>query len=439
MNHTCIGCGICVGVCPRRRIRMEWSHSLGRFFPNHYIDDCDTPCDRCERVCPFSSSNADTLKLSEELFANVKGICFDDTLGFYSDAYAGFSDAHRALSASGGIGTALLEQLLASGAVDRVWCVGPCKTSPTLFAYRLCSTREEVRACSSSCYQPVEMSTMIRTILESDRQVAITALPCVIRGIRLAQKVVPELRSRIVYVVGLVCGQMKSRRFIDYLGYKYCHRETPTAIRFRAKRMNRSASDYAYAFEWPDNICELGFFDRISPIWGQRWFTLEACDYCDDIFAECGDIALMDAWLPEYSRDPKGHNIVLIRHPELAAHFRKSDTQENWHLETLTGDQVRRSQHDVVLQKRVFSYLNSRSEKRPGYVQHVRCPAQRIRIDHRLESWTKRHIRAISSEWTPQTAHTVESKIAWIAFPWKIVRTIVSITCNLKRGIFANR
>lgn len=31
-----------------------------------------------------------------------------------------------------------------------------------------------------------------------------------------------------------------------------------------------------------------------------------ACNYCDDVFAECADVTCMDAWLPEYSQDHRG-------------------------------------------------------------------------------------------------------------------------------------
>lgn len=39
----------------------------------------------------------------------------------------------------------------------------------------------------------------------------------------------------------------------------------------------------------------------------------KACDFCDDVFAETADIALGDAWLPEYVQDGNGTNVVVTR------------------------------------------------------------------------------------------------------------------------------
>ena len=43
------------------------------------------------------------------------------------------------------------------------------------------------------------------------------------------------------------------------------------------------------------------------------YFKYKACDYCDDVAGETADMSFGDAWLPKYSNDPKGTNIVISR------------------------------------------------------------------------------------------------------------------------------
>jgi hypothetical protein len=51
--------------------------------------------------------------------------------------------------------------------------------------------------------------------------------------------------------------------------------------------------------------------------WGHALFQLQACDFCDDIFAETADICFGDAWLPQYEGEWRGTNVVLCRSEKL--------------------------------------------------------------------------------------------------------------------------
>jgi hypothetical protein len=43
------------------------------------------------------------------------------------------------------------------------------------------------------------------------------------------------------------------------------------------------------------------------------YFKPKACDYCDDVLAECADISVMDAWVNKLVEDPQGTSLVIAR------------------------------------------------------------------------------------------------------------------------------
>lgn len=48
-------------------------------------------------------------------------------------------------------------------------------------------------------------------------------------------------------------------------------------------------------------------------MWGTGLFKNNACDFCDDVTSELADISLGDAWIPPYSNDGRGTNVIVTR------------------------------------------------------------------------------------------------------------------------------
>jgi coenzyme F420 hydrogenase subunit beta len=268
MSGLCSGCGVCTALCPTGARTMVFDEQGGMFLPRPDLPSC-TGCGICLKVCPFTPANPPTPTLTQRLYAAVPGVQHHDVLGYYLATHVGYSEAHRLTSASGGLATWLLEHLLSEGAVDAVLSVGPDAASPTLFNYRACRSALEVRACSGSCYQPVHLGRVLGDVLRTEGRYAVVALPCVARALRLATVEDPRLRSRLVFVVGLVCGQMKSRHYAEYLCARCGGAWPPTRIAFRTKRPDRPASDYAYTLSWDGvgteaRTAEVGWTDGLD-------------------------------------------------------------------------------------------------------------------------------------------------------------------------------
>lgn len=320
-GQPCVGCGMCAGVCPNGIVEMQMT-KYGEYRPS-FINPCkEIHCGLCLSVCPFSQTSFPQEDLTKELFSNTPTIQHHRDTGYYMDCFSGYrtQEALRLMSASGGLATALFEALLETGKVDRIIAVSPNQNNGSpLFSFRVCRSIEELRSCSRSCYYPVEVSKVIRHVLNNDFRYAFIGLPCICRAIRLSQRRLPKLKKRIPYLLGLVCGQGKTAGFLE--SAIAMGGGNPHLIRsatFRTKSSSRPATDYGLSFvttdvNGTDKKGTVYWSEGMNRLWVDRLFTIDACNTCTDLFAECADIAFMDAWLEGYQEDWRGSSLVLSR------------------------------------------------------------------------------------------------------------------------------
>jgi len=327
-NDYCCGCGVCAGVCPQNALEIRFNE-YGEYRP--YLTGECTDCGLCSAVCPYVDDNANEDELGKILFEETPHIKHTVETGYYLDTFVGyFADPQlRWNCASGGMATWLMEKLLRQRDVDAVLCVSPNDDSDPLFRYMICRSTDDVRKCSRSCYYPVTTQEVLSFVNCNEGRYAIIGLPCVCKAIRLAQQKSPRIRDRIKYVVGLACGQTKSKGFVEYicaLGGGDPHRLSK--VEFRVKDASRRASDFGLRFTCTNENGStrqntIFWTQGMNYVWLDRYFTLNACNFCDDVFADCADVVFMDAWLPEYRYDPRGHSLVLTRDSRVNELFRR--------------------------------------------------------------------------------------------------------------------
>ncbi|MCM1567456.1 MAG: Coenzyme F420 hydrogenase/dehydrogenase, beta subunit C-terminal domain [Dehalobacter sp.] len=279
-----------------------------------------------------------------------------DETGYYLSTYAGYADdIHRSIGSSGGIVTWLLEKLLEEKIIDFAICVTPNDDPEKLFTFSIINTPEKPRMGAGSVYYPVEMSDVIRFVLSTPGKYAIVGLPCFVKAIRLAQLKNKKLNERIIITIGLVCGQMKNKYFTDYIATLAGVNGKIMSVRYREKSPDQPASNFNFTFT-DDNYEEKKIFwkDGVSNVWLNRWFTPKACNYCDDVFAECADIVCMDAWLMEYSHDSKGTSLVLVRSPLIANLINTGVGSHSISLNSIPIEKIIQSQRSVIENKRRF-------------------------------------------------------------------------------------
>ena len=108
------------------------------------------------------------------------------------------------------MGKWILYELLRQGLVDRVIQIvaqAPEVEGDAIYGYSVIETPEAVLDGSKSVYYPIEMSGALDYIRQHPGRYAITGIPCFIKALRLLAEEELVFNDRIVFSIGLICGQ----------------------------------------------------------------------------------------------------------------------------------------------------------------------------------------------------------------------------------------
>lgn len=313
-NDLCIGCGLCAYSCPAKALEMKWN-KYGFLIPE-LIGNCDSD-ESCISVCPFNPFPEDEVKTENELAEHFlqENIQYHPKIGKYINIYAGYANEFRLTSSSGGIATYIFSELLEQGIVDYIFSVKESQKTNVYYEYSVTSSKAELLNASKTRYFPVTLGTVMLKIHELKGKVAIVGVACFIKAIRLTQVKEPVLKEKIPFLVGIICGGVKSRFFTEYLagraGVLKQHIEKP---QFRLKDYKSTAGDYSFGCINKEEQKEQTIKMRtVGDMWGTGFFKNNACDFCDDVTTELSDISLGDAWLPPYYNNGSGTNVIITR------------------------------------------------------------------------------------------------------------------------------
>lgn len=315
-NDLCIGCGLCTYKCPSKALEMKWNEY--GFLTPVLSGSCDNN-GSCLSVCPFNPFPAEEVKTEDEL-SNIylsEAPNHHPSIGKYYGLYAGYSNEFRMTSSSGGIATYVLTELLEQNIVDYVFSVKESLNPESHYEYAISKTKDELIAGSKTRYYPVTLATVFSEIDKIDGNIAIVGVGCFIKAIRLAQHSEPDLKNKIKFLVGIICGGVKSRFFTEYLADKA---GIPIALyykpEFRIKDISSTALDYSFGcYNKRTKEFKSVKMQTVGDMWGTGLFKNNACDFCDDVTTELSDISLGDAWIHPYLINGKGSNVVVTRSP----------------------------------------------------------------------------------------------------------------------------
>lgn len=356
----CTGCGVCTAVAGDSvSVRKDARGILQADVTNLTAEALET----CNKVCPFSDAAPDETEIAKHLFPEPKHC--DEIAGRYENAYAGWVNEgrYREVGSSGGMGTWVLVELLRSGEVDHVVNVHQIEDvagGPPQYQFRVVSKAEDIIGGAKSRYYPITYADALQEIKKIDGAVAIIGIPCFIKAVRSLSVAEPLYRAKIKYTVGLLCGHLKSARYLDLFVLNMGQRpDEVTKFNFRKKFPDKNAHDYGVEIEGRDGETGRAFAKSITANsvfgtnWGHGMFKYHGCDFCDDVFSETADVVIGDAWVPGYDEDWQGANVVIVRNRKIGALVERARQEGRLQLDEITREQLHNSQRGSIRHRKL--------------------------------------------------------------------------------------
>ena len=353
-NGNCIGCGACAFVNPGG-YRMTMT-AEGNWSAKRVPSSVQTPQEIAllSRTCPMSGQGLLEDEIGQRLFPDLPA---DQQIGKYRRNLVGHVNGEiREKGGSGGLITWLLKALLERDLVEGVIHVRAAESTskPLFYEYAMSRSTEDVLSGAKSKYYPITMNEMLAVIAKSNERYAIVGVPCFIKALRLLQDEGILPKHNRPFMIGLICGHLKSRYFAEYLAWQ--KGVLPSHIEsfdFRRKIKGRAASDYGFAVTSDDGAQQVfPMADVKGKDWGEGLLKNPACEFCDDVVAECADIAIGDAWLPGYTQDDQGTNVVVTRCAEIDDLIKAGQEAGELHFDEIEVSDVVLSQSSGLRHRR---------------------------------------------------------------------------------------
>lgn len=436
-NDLCIGCGVCIDVCPNNVLEITWN-CYGFLTASANINTCDVD-GACIEVCPFNAAPPESLgnedKLAEIFLKSATK--HHPKIGQYEGIYVGYSKGYRPTSSSGGVATYIYDRLFDKNFIDYVVTVGESTNSNAHYAYRIISSKDELISTSKTRYYPVTLAHAIKNIKSLNGKVAISGIGCFIKAVRLAQANDPLLKEKIVFLSGIICGGVKSRFFTEYLASKAgAEHNRFSKPEYRVKDLCSTASDYSFSCESPQES-QIHFIKmrEVGDMWGSGLFKANACDFCDDVTTELADVSFGDAWVEPYSRDGRGHNVIVSRSPLVTEILQQGKSSGDLQLEELSLERFLDSQQGSINHRHDgLRFRTELAKKRGLKVPPKRHCTVRLPLYLQLVQLARRAARAKSLEiWKKyREATNFDNEMKLVLFKLKLLTRISHVIKKLK-------
>ena len=299
-NGLCCSCGVCRNVCPKACIRYE--RRDGMFLPVVDAEKC-VKCGLCASVCPgLTAAPATGDKLVNAMFGTILA-----SFNAWSR-----DEVLRHVSASGGVVTTLVTELLRKGLYDAAFTLDTYSYEDQLKTRKI--TREDLSdswdqsSFPKSRYLPVSHEEAVSFILENpDRRVILIASPCALRGLQELIRIRGLEREHYLFI-GLFCDGVFNYNVYDHYQDRFGDGKQLTALHFKNKESGG----------WPGNMKlfyadgSTRYLDKKERAGLKEYFMPERCLYCADKLNVCADLSVGDNYTGMDS-SPLGSNSVLIR------------------------------------------------------------------------------------------------------------------------------
>ena len=297
--NLCSGCGICVGVCPKKC--LSWKYEKGMYYPYIDANSCIS-CGICKKVCPGLSHRYE----KNEGYKAVEGKILI--------SYSAWSKSPeiRHVSASGGVVSSIIQYLLENKIYDRAFLVDSYDYHQQVLT-RLVTVQDveniSVSDYPKSRYIPVSHENAI-AYMKSNRskKVILIGTSCAIRGFTSAIELL-NLKRENYLMIGLFCDRVFNYNVADYYQQSvFCHNKKLEKLHFKNKESGG----------WPGNMKfiftdgTVAYQDKAERVKIKDYFMPERCLYCIDKLNVYADISVGDNYTQQDS-SLLGSNSVIIR------------------------------------------------------------------------------------------------------------------------------
>jgi coenzyme F420-reducing hydrogenase beta subunit len=319
----------------------------------------------------------ETLKFTENKISFFLGSVTQCYLGYATDAGV------REASASGGIVSSMLIDLMETGAIDGALVSRfdiengvPCGRS------FIATTREEISASGGSIYADVT-PVPLKDIREFKGRIGIVGLPCYLKGIRRLCETEPWLKQKIHIKIGLFCGHNSRRELLlKVLEKKKILPGSVDRIRFRKGRWRGQMAvqlNSGETIRFP--------FSHFSIYQNLHLFSQKKCIHCADHTAEYADVACGDAWLRELKSESIKHSIFITRNRIGEDLVKRMAAADRIRIRGASPEDVFRSQKRSLVHHKS---LKAKSKTAPLFGYRIPCSGMS------LDRWNDRLAAIIS-------------------------------------------
>ncbi len=298
-SGLCCSCGVCKGVCPKNCITFR--RKDGMFLP--VIDEkACVSCGLCAAVCPGLGHPYEPRATAEE---TITGRVLQCVNAWSRD------EKTRHVSASGGVISTLIPELLRQGRYDGAFCLDSYDYRDQLKT-RLYTADEAAGWADSkapkSRYLPVSQEETVRCIREHpEMRLIIVGTSCALRGIEAAVRKMHRNRENYL-LIGLFCDKVFNYNVVSYWQDRYCGGGNLAALHFKNKESGGWPGDMKF---FPENR-EPFYVPLADRAKAKAYFMPERCLYCVDKLNVLADISLGDNYTNTAS-SPLGSNSVVLR------------------------------------------------------------------------------------------------------------------------------
>lgn len=278
-GRLCAGCGGCALVAPDA-IAMQME-APGFLRP---VQTAPVTADQERQIAALCPGVGQTVEPQGRADPVLWGPYVETRVGWSTDADL----RHKA--SSGGALSALLQHLLAEGAVDGViqTAAGDPPVANTIV---LSDSAPQVTQAAGSRYAPSAPLAGLAPHLEGDKRYAFVGKPCDVAAMRALARLDPRIDAHFPYLVSFFCGgvpsQSAAEELLDVMG---APREEVRAFRYRGMGW----PGYATATLADGSERQMRYADS----WGQvlsKTVQLR-CKICADGTGTAADIVCADAW-----------------------------------------------------------------------------------------------------------------------------------------------